>query len=87
MGVHWLFFFFLFYPLSYIFNNPPSEVLGVLVCHPGVVVAGIPMNWWLDRPDTSILIVETPEMCSRLSGVFHFNTRERPQTGVNKAAH
>lgn len=36
---------FFFYPLSYIFNNPFSEVLGVLICHPGVVVAGILINW------------------------------------------
>lgn len=81
------FFFFLFYPLSYNFNNPLSDVLQVLICHPGVVVAGIPMNWWLDLPDTSVLIVEAPEMFSRFSGDLHFNTCERTQTDVNAVAH
>lgn len=78
-----LVFFFLFYPLSYIFNNPLSDVVKVLICHPWVVVAGIPINWWLDLPDTSVLIVEASGMYSRLSGDLHFNTCERTQTGVN----
>lgn len=79
-------FFFLFYPLSYIFNNPLSDVLQVLICHPGVVVAGIPINWWPDLPETSVLIVEEPEMCSRLFGDLHFITCERTQTDGNAVA-
>lgn len=75
-------FFLYFLPLSYIFNNPLSDAPQVLICHLGVVVAGIPMNWWLDLPDTSVLIAEAPEMCSRLSGDLHFNTSERTQTNV-----
>lgn len=89
MGREWftdLGFFFIFYPLSYIFNNPRSDVPQVLIWHPGVVVAGIPMNWWLDLPDTGVLIVGAPEMCSRLSGDLHFNTCERTQTDVNAVA-